>query len=348
MLMQTGKYLLLAVVVLINSGCGYLFGDQGLFRDKSQDYKRAPEMPVLQVPQGKGRQALQEMYPIPPIRDELVLAGDFEVPRPTPLIAGATEDLVRIQKLGDKSWALINAAPGHVWPQLRSFLSASGIQLAAVDARAGLMDTVWLTLKDQPMASRFRFRIEQGVQRGTSELHVLQMNRAGDTDSWPETSDNAEQANQMLRAVAQYIANSADSAPVSMVAEQGIAASGKISLQEAPDGHPYIRLALPFDRAWASLGRALEKSTFKVEDLDRSAGLYYARFVGPDAEEGSGWFDWLFGGDEDPLTGRLFLISMEKVDDATVTIRLRPQGEDAGFGKREEQSLLVLIKGNIN
>ena len=32
------------------------------------------------------------------------------------------------------------------------------------------------------MASRFRFRIDQGVQRGTSELHVLQMNQVGDVD----------------------------------------------------------------------------------------------------------------------------------------------------------------------
>ena len=66
----------------------------------------------------------------------------------------------------------------------------------------------------------------------------------------------------MLQAVAQFLANSAGTAPVSMIAEQGISAGGKISMQEAPEGYTYIRLDLPFDRAWASLGRALEASTF--------------------------------------------------------------------------------------
>ena len=31
-------------------------------------------------------------------------------------------------------------------------------------------------------------------------------------------------------------------------------------MQEAPEGYTYIRLELPFDRAWASLGGALEKA----------------------------------------------------------------------------------------
>ena len=53
-------------------------------------------------------------------------------------------------------------------------------------------------------------------------------------------------------AIAQFLADSADSAPVSMIAEQGISAGGKISMQEAPEGYTYMRLELPFDRAWAS------------------------------------------------------------------------------------------------
>ena len=30
-------------------GCGYLFGDKGVFRDTSNDYKRAEELPPLQL-----------------------------------------------------------------------------------------------------------------------------------------------------------------------------------------------------------------------------------------------------------------------------------------------------------
>jgi len=347
--MAQGVRMLLAAVLLSTlGGCGYLFGDKGVFRDKSEDYKRAPEMPVIAVPNDKNRDALQEIYPIPEVQENVVLAGEFEVPRPAPLVAGAEDETVRIQKLGDESWALIAEAPGQVWPQVRGFLSSAGISVARIDARAGIMETGWLELESQPMASRFRVRIEQGVQRGTSELHVLQMVQAGDTSGWPATSDNPEQEAEMLRALAQYLANSADTAPVSMVADQAISATGKISLQETASGEAYVALGLPFDRAWASLGKALDESTFEITDRDRSSGHYYTKFLGPDSEEDGGWFDWLSGDDDEPHVGEAFVVSMERVSENEVNIFLRPQDQGLELSARDQQALLNLIKGNIN
>ena len=344
---------LLAGALLVSlSGCGYLFGDQGVFRDKSEDYKKAPDMPVITVPEDKSTDALQEIYPVPPVQNALLATDEFEVPRPTPLAAGAEDEIVRIQSLGEESWILVAEAPGQVWPQVRSFFASAGIPVSRVDARAGTMETGWLALESAAMASRFRVRIEQGVQRGNSELHVLQQNQAGDVNAWPGESDNADQEQEMLKALAQYIANSAGTAPVSMVAEQAISATGKISLQETGGGEPYIQLALPFDRAWASLGRALEKSTFEVTDLDRSSGLYYANFLGPQGEDEGGWFDWLWDSDDDhPQAGQPFVISVEasEVKEAEVSIFLRHAREaTVSLEKRDQQALLTLIKGNIN
>ena len=330
-------------------GCSYLFGDQGVFRDTSEDYKRAPEVPVIAVPQGKNTETLQEAYPIPEVQDSMLMAGEFEVPRPTPLVAGAADEMVRIQKLGEESWALIAEAPGQVWPQVRSFLTSAGISVARIDARAGIIETGWMELQGQPMASRFRVRIEQGVQRGTSELHLLQMIQAGDIENWPPTSDNPEQEAEMLQALAQYIANSAGTAPVSMVANQQIDAAGKITLKESPGGEAYIALQLPYDRAWASLGRALTKSTFEITDRDRSAGVYYTRFLGPESEEEGGWFDWLWDSDEEhPHVGEAFNVTVEKVNATSVTIHLQPQSPEGALDLREQQAMLSLIKGNIN
>ncbi len=348
-LMQRLARLGCAAVLLGLAGCGYLFGDEGVFRDQSEDYKRAPETAVIDVPEGKQLGNLEEIYPIPPVQEQLVLAGEFEVPRPTPLVSGAAAEMVRIQSLGDDSWALVAAPPGQLWPQVRGFLTAAGIQVARMDARAGIMDTNWLDLEGQTVASRFRYRIEQGVQRGTSELHVLQMYQAGDGQTWPQSSDNPEQESEMLRAVAQFIANSTESAPVSMIADQSMSASGKISLQEAPEGYAYIRVGLPFNRGWASLAKALEDSRFEITDRDRSAGTYYARFLGPDSGDEDGWFDWLFSDDEEhPLAGKDFEIIMSAEGEANSRIRLQRTEPDSDFDKRQEQALLSLIKGNIS
>jgi outer membrane protein assembly factor BamC len=347
--MNVVQAVLISALLLSGTGCGYIFGDKGTFRDRSQDYKTAPEAPPVHVPAGMDSAALREIYVIPPVEDKFLSEDKFEVPRPVPLTPGSGPDVVRIQKLGDASWALIGVAPGQVWPQVRNFMAASGMQIARADARAGIMESNWLTIEGQPLASRFQFRMEQGVQRGTSELHVLQMNRAANESEWPGKSDDPAQAADMLQAIAQFLADSADSAPVSMIAEQGISAGGKISLLDAPEGYAYLRLELPFDRAWASVGRALEKSAFEITDRDRSSGVYYVRFVGLTGEDEPGWWGSLWESDEvQPLAGQVFLISMQSLPEQAVTIRLRPQDEGIPFEKREEQELLSLIKGNID
>ncbi len=86
----------------------------------------------------------------------------------------------------------------------------------------------------------------------------------------------------------------------------------------------------------------------KSTDRDRSAGVYYVRFVGPESEEEEGWLDWLFEDEEHPLAGKEFRVTMESEGERAVRIRLQPQDPEATFGQREEQSLLALIKGNID
>lgn len=341
---------LLSVVCLafMLGGCGYLFGDSGFFRDRSGDYRDARSTEVIETPSGKAP-ALQEMYPIPPVQNNALLSDEFEVPRPAPLASGRAEELVRIQRLGDESWALVAVAPGQLWPQVRGFLSAAGINSGRIDAGQGTIETDWLQLQDQDMQSRFRFRIERGVQRGTSELHVLQMNRAGDTGAWPETSDNLEHESEMLRSVAQYIANSSETAPVSMMADQAISAGGRISVQENASGEPYISLGLPFNRGWASLALALEAANFDIVDRDRSAGRYYVRFIGDEEEDDGGWFGWLFGGnDGHPLADRRYVVSVVEESANAVQIELEPDEGEASLEPAQKQALLELIKGNIN
>ena len=350
MQMRVVKAALVSVFLLSSTGCGYIFGDDGVFRDRSQDYKLAPETPPVDVPEGTDSVTLRDIYVIPPVEDKFLAQGKFEVPKPVPLGTGGEEETVRIQKLGDQSWVLIGVAPGQVWPQVRNFMTASGMQVARADARAGIMESNWLTVEGQSLKSRFRFRIEQGVQRGTSELHVLQMRQAGSATAWPTTSDDPDQAAEMLQSIAQFLANSADSAPVSMIAEQGISATGKITMLEAPDGFPFLQLELPFDRAWASLGRALEKSSFEIADRDRSSGIYYVRYLEGGSEEEQGWWDSFWNSSEDhPLFDEILVVSTEpQPAGSAVTIRLQPQDVSVPFDKQQAQELLSLIKGNIN
>ncbi|WOJ93560.1 outer membrane protein assembly factor BamC [Congregibacter variabilis] len=329
------------------TACGYLFGDSGLFRDSAGDYREAREMSSISLPDGVSSDEFVDIYPIPEIESDPQFGDPNKVPRPAPLVSASADQLVRIQKLGEDTWALVAIAPGQLWPQLRSFLSAANIDVARMDARAGIIESTYLVLEEDPRPTRFRFRVERGVQRGNSELHVLQMFQTSDGDTWPAQSDDFNLESELLRGVAQYVANSADTAPVSMMAEQSISAGGKVSLGDDDQGS-FILLELPFDRAWASIARSLDLSGFDITDRNRSEGRYYLRYVGDEDEEGSGWFAWLGDDDDHPADGVPLILDVEAQAPQRMMIRMSYEEGGASLTREQIEALLVLVKGNIN
>jgi len=334
------------VIALTMSGCSWFFGEEGLFPDNSSRYQSASELPPIDVPPHLTTDAIQPDYPVPPVAASAQLASQFETPRPTPLTANNQGDSVRIQSLSGERWALVSVAPGQLWPQVRTFLTTSGIGVAAVDAEEGLIDTQWFKLEEQALAVRFRFRVDTGVQRNTAELHVLQQNRSTEDVSWPSQSDDDDLERKMLQDMAQYLANSADSTPISMMADRAMSDSGRITLEDT-ETVTRIRLELPFDRAWASVVKGTEDADFVIDDRDRSQGILYVTFAGPQDEEESGWFDWLWGGEDDhPLAGHRYQIRLNAAGEKVILITLLgPEG--AFVDRREQQALLTLLRGNI-
>ena len=343
--------LLIAAVGL--SGCSSLLDTSKFIpwetdSELSGDYEDAIETNAITVPDDLHSDAIQQAYPIPEVAVNLAIPVTGKAPRPAPLTAGSQLDSVRLQRLGESSWAVVNVAPGQLWPQVRAFLVSSGIDVASVDAYGGLIDTAFVMLENKSLESRFRFRVDSGVQRNTSELHVLQQNFAKDLDlmTWPQNSDDTELEQTMLRNVAQFIANSVESAPVSMMAEQAMTSGGRIALEEAISG-ARLRLDLPFNRAWAATERGFIDAGFRLDDKNRSAGLFYVTYLGPEGEEDGGWFSWLGGSDsDDPLIGQEFQVQLTTEDTSQVTIHIL--GSDGQpIGQLEQQGLLTLLQGNI-
>ncbi|MCX2982164.1 outer membrane protein assembly factor BamC [Halieaceae bacterium IMCC14734] len=339
----------IALMLLLGlSSCTYINGEKSYFRDRTDDYRKARATAVLEVPAGLDDEALQDIYVIPPITEDISVNGEFNAPRPAPLVTGSVDQLVRIQKLADEQWMLVSVAPGQLWPQVRSYLGGVNMPIARVEASAGLIETAWVE-PEGAIGERYRFRIEQGVQRNTSELHILQMGMVGDINTWPTNSTDAAREDDMLRSMAQFIADSVGTAPVSMMAQQAISASGRVSMQEDDDGNPYIRLDLPYHRAWASVDRALGEANFDILDRDRSAGAYFVHYNRP-LEEDSGWLDWLFSNDEDDPAAELekYDYRVELNDLGGETVHIEISRKDGGeLSQSHAQSILSLIKGNI-
>jgi outer membrane protein assembly factor BamC len=290
---------MLALVTL--GGCAWLTGENGIFKDRSDEYLQARESKGLQIPEGLHTERVQDPFPIPPITDRL--RPEFypkRPPAPDAIYASDSRDEVRIQRLGERRWLAIPEPPTVVWPKVRQFLAENGIELEWEAASQGRMDTRWLEVQNQPYRDvvrqiirdgkqtaelqggqdRLRLRVEPGLRERASEVHIRYENTGfaapgpqGLIDLRETPSHISAVENDALNELGAYIAARVTETTVSMVA-QDIGSGVKSFLDIDANGDPLLRLVLDYDRAWATVGQSLSRASIDILDSDEKAGLF--------------------------------------------------------------------------
>ena len=307
----------LALIISSTSGCGWLWGEDGYFRDRGSDYLQASQTAPMQVPADvSGVKRLDPLLPIPRNVADDTAKGEFVVPRPQPLSTVADSSDFSLQKSGNNSWVLAQRAPAEVWPVAHQYFEDNGFRIAEDRPQTGEFSTTWQRLDELSAAvakrlsasgtasdaeTRVRVRIEPGVQRNTSEIYVVSAERpAGSTADVEFTNRSlntdldAALTNDMLASMSRI---SEKGGSVSMLASRDFDTPSRVSLSEDGSGNPVLNVGTDVDRAWSSVGRALEQSDWRVEDINRSLGLYYINLSekAENKDDKPGFFSSLFG-----------------------------------------------------
>ena len=373
---------LVIISAFMLSGCSWLFGDEGYFPGQANDYLDAKESSEIVLPEGIKTESIYDDYPIPELTLSQVLPAKFEVPRVEPLDVLDNKGSVRVQRFEQQQWILINASPSEVWPLVSNFLLTNNIVLATADGTLGLIETDWLSsslmdtsvLADidlanlafsevserrpitQAVKEQFRFKLKAGVQKNTTEILVTQrsiaLSDSVDTaPNWTLVSTSQMREDNMVKLLSEHLA-SAPNQPSHSLLAQGIGSASRILFNYDADGRPYLALYLPFDRAWASLGLALQKASFKVTDLNRSTGVYYAHSI-PKAkkEKERGFFKRLLGlgkVDESLPADEIDPLSLSAQQDGTALIIYVQREVGSVLRINEQAFLLRRIQGKLS
>lgn len=300
----------LALIVSSTSGCGWLWGENGYFRDRGSDYLEARQTAPMQLPADVQAKRLDPLLPVPAqVASLQQTSGEYDVPRPQALQVRADERLFTLQRSGESRWLLAQRVPAEVWPLARQFFEDSGFRIASERPQTGEFTTAWQRA-DQLSSSmnrrlglgadaetRVQVRIEPGVQRNTSEIFVASAERpAGSSDDVAFAAGGVEAAllDEMLVSLARSVEQGGS---VSLLAARDFDAPSRVSLGEDGNGNPVLNLGADFDRAWSGVGRSLELADVRVDDLNRSLGLFYINLAegAQSREEKPGFFGRLFG-----------------------------------------------------
>jgi outer membrane protein assembly factor BamC len=295
------KPLLILLFAMSLTGCNYLAGEDGPFRDRADDYMEAAVLPLMAIPDELDSYTLDELYVIPAQFSISALPIDG-IPLPKPIETNRREGVI-IQNLTDTSWIVLDATPGQVWPLVRDYWTQLEVILDYEDPGIGVMETSWLEV-DSNLETRHKYRvtIEPGLHSGYSEIYVMHVESprsepAPLVTTWPEASISEDRERQILDSLSQYLADRNDvyQASSASLLAGSIEAERKANIVEDEQGRQVLELRLSYRRAWVLVRSALDEAGVTILENDRDMAFLNVRFSGISEE-----------GDEPGFIGRLF------------------------------------------
>ncbi|MGC3871804.1 outer membrane protein assembly factor BamC [Halomonas sp. GXIMD04776] len=279
-------------IALVVSGCGR----SGYYYDRNDEYREAELTRPLQLPETRQANRYQDAMPVPPANSDFLAQGEFEAPRPQALAVSSQgeQKFIEERKAGSDHWLLVNASPAAIWPRLQAFAEQRGLELRALNASQGRIETDQAT-----------FSVRQGLRGNTSEVRC-------------ETPTGNDQA-QCLSALNNYLASYAQEQQSVSLAAQNLSRDDRVRLENA-GGEWQLLMALGFERAWSELFYQLENN-FNSEgnrllDQNRSAGEFLVEYT-PRGDDGG--FFGLFEGDAEP---RRYRLSIDEPTQGSTRVRV--------------------------
>lgn len=212
----------------------------------------------------------------------------------------------RVERQGQQRWLVTSRSAEQLWEPIRSFWAERGFTIEVDNPQTGVIETGWAenrakipddlirrtlgrlvdNLYSTGERDRFRTRLERTdagteifiTHRGMEEVFTSSVQ---ERTAWqPRATDPQLEAEFLSRLMIQL------GGLQPQAARDAVASAPQRSSSLRPTtvaGTDTIELDDGFDRAWRRVAVALDRSGFTVEDRDRSAGLFFVRYVDPKA-----------------------------------------------------------------
>lgn len=315
--------LLLGLLALSLGGCTSLIPETKKIDYKSASSARAP---TLEVPPDLTQLSRDDRFAVPDYsgRGSATFTEYSAERTPAAMAQNAVVlpeiENIRIERSGNQRWLVVNMPADRLWDSVKDFWQELGFIIVTESPEAGIMETDWAenrakipgdiirntlgklldSLYSTGERDKFRTRFEQGAKPGTTDIFIsnrrmeeVYTSSAQDDTRWQPAAPDSELEAEMLRRLMVRLGTDerrAEAAVASARVEE------RAKLVKSDDGSGVLEVQERFDRAWRRVGLALDRVGFTVEDRDRSRGLYFVRYVDPDAstkKKDEGWLSKL-------------------------------------------------------
>ncbi len=281
---------------------------------KKIEYKSAGKVPSLEVPPDLSQIAKDDRFLVPDAAGKG--SATFSAYSADRSQANASQnsavlpavDKVRVERAGSQRWLVVDLPADKLWDTVKDFWQETGFIVKLERPEAGVMETDWAenrakigddflrntlgklldSLYSTGERDKFRTRLEPGANPGSTEIFIshrameeVYTSSAKDDTRWQPRAADPELEAEMLRRLMVRLGTEEKRAEATLAATKP---EPRAKLAKANDGSGTLEVLERFDRAWRRVGLALDRVGFTVEDRDRAKGLYYVRYVDPEAD----------------------------------------------------------------
>ncbi|MEH6812778.1 MAG: outer membrane protein assembly factor BamC [Motiliproteus sp.] len=324
------------IVAVSLGGCGWLtdnavVGDDGLIRDRAQDYENAKSIPRIKVPEHLDDEAIVDLLTIPEVGTVATVSEeDFEVPRPDLFYADAGNEVVDMAREGLEKFIIVDESADKVWDKVTEFWSYNNIQIGVTDPAQGLMETEWITDADNEpgfftklirrstfqrvagaQKDKLRVRIGRADDRGRTAIRMQHL-RTDEIDpgepDWSKKAQNVSYRSEMMYALLHYLSKATTTTTVTALRKREQIGASTALLGRDSLGNPVLKLNTDVDKAWSLIDQAMAAAQLDVGSSNRKVGKFYITYTTSTPfdqnEEGGFWsfITWLHDEQREDLT----------------------------------------------
>lgn len=310
MMLKTHTSCLLAVLVSL-AGCS-----STLFESKKIDYKsQTNRVPTLEIPPDLTQPSRDERYVVPDINPKgTATYSGYNAERTGQTATAANSEVLpsvnnmKVERDGSHRWLSVQMPADKLWPLVKQFWQENGFLIASESMESGVMETDWAenraklpqdairatlgklldSLYSTSERDKFRTRLEVSSEAGYTDIFIshrgmeeVYSTQTKDQTVWQPRQADPELEAEFLRRL--MVRLGADEKRATALAAVQPAAE-RARLEKEGGQASRVTVFESFDRAWRRVGLALDRVGFTVEDRDRNQGIYYVRYVDPDAD----------------------------------------------------------------
>jgi outer membrane protein assembly factor BamC len=349
------KMRLLPVAVLSGmavTGCSVIdknpiYGENGVIRDRNQEYEQAKLIKPLEIPPHLQAKQTQDLLVVPKVGVTASAAQkDYEVPRPEFFYADTGSDAVSLKRVSDGDKIIIVDEPiDQVWNKVLGFMDYNKIKVGDINPREGVIESDWiitdgpqyhavdrwiktLTFQNIPEGTQDKLRVTLRPENNDLNKTAIVMQHAqfpkDETVSsidWSKDSQDVGYKTDMMFEMLRYMSRATDAeSQQTLLSEQTKTSIHRPQLGRDSNGQPVLKIEDSVDNVWTLVNQAADAAEFDVGTRDQKSGMLYMTYVTttPVEKKSMGFFEWMFSDRGDiklNTDGLASLVGAEEEDD---------------------------------